>query len=362
MITLQRLALLNGFLFGLALALGAFLPEIQAFSQVPVQLVYPVALAGGVAVIAIATLAGWAGGRLEFPGASLLAWAIATALIVLLLGHLPYEGRTLAAWLDDARFWGRAIYAFDDQAQVRMLVAAFFLSLGLLIPGLIQDYRLEGVRSAFSRGRPTLRALLLLLLPLPLVAAVGYAADSNVSRPLRGPPLLVHAALTTARTYTGDLFALGRETGENYGAVAGVRELMGQAAYTLTVGDSDLGAAQTVWVVAHFDNGAWINCRVLAGQLSHCADASLPYTQGLAGALSGLGTPGCQACTVRLDPGTQAWLRDQGQRFTGPPAITRLAQYGGHVLMRAADPAGTAVVECFFTGMGVVTIDRCYIP
>jgi hypothetical protein len=356
---LVRLGLANGFLFGLALALGACLPEVLALGDRPVRLAVPLAVAGGVLVTVIASLAGWLGARFTAAFAAPLAWLAAAILITLVAGHLPYEGRTFLVWLVDRRFWGRSLYPFDEPALVRTLLAGFFIGLGLILPGLLQDYRLEGVRGALNRGRLSLRAVVLLLLPLPLAAAAGLAADGNINRPLRVAPLLVDEAITTARAYTGDLAALGRETGVNYSAVAGVLDLIGDAHYTLTLAEMDLAAAQTVIVVAHFDNGAWVNCRVLAEQLSHCYDASLPYTLGLAGALSGAGTPDCRACTIRADEATRAWLLERGRRFSGPPVFTRLAQWGSHVLMRAADPASGYALECWLEGIVAPEITSC---
>ncbi|NIV31783.1 MAG: hypothetical protein GWN58_20545, partial [Anaerolineae bacterium] len=77
-----------------------------------------------------------------------------------------------------------------------------------------------------------------------------------------------------------DLFELSLDEGINYNAIAGLQELMSED-YTLSLGQIDLGAAETVYVVADFDNGAWINCRVIMDQVALCYDASLPYMQGL---------------------------------------------------------------------------------
>ena len=356
---MARLGLINGFLFGLALALGAYLPEVVTLGQRPVEMVTPVAITGAVLVMAVATTAGWLGARFSAAYAAPLAWIVAAGLIMVIAGHMPYEGRSGLIWLADRRFWGRDLYPFDEPAQVRMLLAGFFIGLGLIIPGLLQDYRLEGVRAAFNRGRVSGRAALLLLLPLPIIAAVGLAIDGNISQPLRVAPLLVDEAIETARTYEGDLAALGRERGVNYAAVNGVLDLIGDADYVLMLGAMDLGATQAVYVVAHFDNGAWVNCRVLAGQLSHCYDASLPYSVGLAGALSGAGTSDCRACTVRVEAGTQARLLELGQRFAGEPVFTRMAQWGSHVLVRASDPGTGFAVDCWFEGIATPIVTGC---
>jgi hypothetical protein len=96
----------------------------------------------------------------------------------------------------------------------------------------------------------------------------------------------------------------------------------------------------------------------LVDQLSFCYDASLPYVRGLAGVLSGQGTPDCAPCAVTLDAATRAWLLEQGAALGTAPRITRLAQWGDQVLMRA-EGSGGAAVECFFEGMTVVTIKAC---
>jgi hypothetical protein len=103
--------------------------------------------------------------------------------------------------LIDPRFAGRVVYVFDAAAQVRLLVAGFFLALALLLLGLVQNYRLEGVRGALTRGRLSFRATLLLLLPLPLFALAGWVADDNLNRPLRVAPLLVDDASSTGRSF-----------------------------------------------------------------------------------------------------------------------------------------------------------------
>lgn len=58
------------------------------------------------------------------------------------------------------------------------------------------------------------------------------------------------------------------------------------ATYTLAVGGIDPDSAST-FIIAYFDNGTWVSCRVINDQLSFCADASPPYTSGFAGIIAG---------------------------------------------------------------------------
>ncbi|UCC65201.1 MAG: hypothetical protein JSV36_09270 [Anaerolineae bacterium] len=189
--------------------------------------------------------------------------------------------------------------------------------------------------------------------------AVGLAADNLVNSPERAAQQLVHRAIRTGRTYPGDLFELGQADGINYSAISGVRDQM-TGHYSLTVGQITLGVANAVVVVAYFDNAAWINCRVTADQLFHCYDASPPYRQGFPALLTaGETPPDCRACTVVVSEAQRAWLLAQPENVAGPPHVTRLAQWGSHVLMRAEWPANGYAAECLFHGLSPVTLECC---
>ena len=355
-----RLGWRNGLLIGLALALGAWALDAISLGPSHVRLLYPTLLLGCLVLLLLGALGGWLAALLGHALAGVVAWALAAVLMTWTIGHLPYEGRSLIAWLADRRFWGLPVFPFSDSAQIRLMMAGFFVVFLLTILGLLQDYRLEGIRSEVNAdGRLDSRAWFLLSLPLPLVLGVGLIADNLINSPLRVPPRLVHEAIRTGRTYPGDLFELSLERGVNYNAIAGVRNQM-SADYSLSIGSVDLGAANTIFVVAHFDNGAWINCRVVAGQLSFCYDASPPYQRGFPALLTTGETPeGCPSCYIGVSDGQRAWLVARGENFAGSPRVSRLAQQGSYVLMRAESPGGGYALECLFHGISPVRLERC---
>jgi hypothetical protein len=355
-----RLGLQNGLLIGLALALGVWAPDAISLSTSHVRLLYPSLLLGCLAVLLLGGLAGWLAAWLGRAFASGLIWLLVASLMAWTIGHLPYEGRNLTVWLADRRFWGLPVYTFSPPAQWRMVMAGFFVVLLLVILGLLQNYRLEGTSSEMNAdGRMGCRAWFLLLLPLPLVLGVGLIADNLVNSPLRVAPKHVHEAIRTGRTYPGDLFELSLERGVNYNAISGVRDQMSES-YSLLIGEVDLGVANTVFVVAHFDNGAWINCRVVAEQLSFCYDASPPYYQGFPSLLTTGETPeDCQLCTIKVSDEQRAWLLARSGYFAGSPRLTRLAQWGSYVLMRAESPGSDYAVECLFKGISPVRLEHC---
>lgn len=353
-----RLGLLNGVLIGLALALGAWGWNALAARGTLSPLWYGSLLLGLVVTVAVSALAGWlaaVSGKASF---SLLIWCGASLASTWVIGHLAYEGSTLLAWLLDKRFWGLPIYPYIPAALVRQVMAGFFVVLLLSALGLFQPYRLEGLSGTLTADRRlTGRAWFLLLLPLPLVLGCGIIADNLINQPLRSSVAVVDEVLRVGRAYEGDLFQLGLERGINYNAVAGIRDRM-SSDYTLSIGEIDLGAAAMVFVVVHFDNATWLNCRVVAEQLSHCWDARPPYERGLPALLSGRTIEDCLECTVVPDEAARISLAAQTP-FNQLPEARRLAQQGSYVWMRVESPTGDQVVDCLLRGISPVRLVKC---
>ncbi|MGQ9840779.1 MAG: hypothetical protein ACUVR4_09705 [Anaerolineae bacterium] len=354
-----RLGLLNGGLIGIALAVGALGPSAWATGGSLMLSWYATLLAGVIIVVLLAGLAGWLAAIAHKVFWALVLWVAAGLGITVVLGHLLYEGSTLVAWFLDRRFWGFPLYVFSPAALARQVMAGFFIVLVLAIGGLLQPYRLEGIVGASAaNGRLTGPAWFRLLLPLPLLFGVGLITDNLVYQPLRRAVVLVDQAIRTVRTYEGDLFALSIAREINYNALAGVRDLLSPA-YTLRIGEIELGAANTVFVVAHFQEGAWINCRVIADQLSSCWDASAAYLRGLPALLAGQTVKGCPECNVVVDPAAQASLAALSGHFESPPEVRRLAQQGSYVWLRAESAAGDRVADCLLRGITPVRLVEC---
>jgi hypothetical protein len=356
----RKLGLRNGLLIGLALALGALAPRAITLGWAHVQGMYPALLLGLLALLLLGGLAGWLSTWRSSALWGALLWLLASAAMTWTLGHLPYEGQSLAAWLGERAFWGLPVYAFSAAAQARLLMAGFFIVLCLTILGLLQNYRLEGIASETDvDGGLTGRSWFLLLLPLPLVIGAGLAADNIVGSSERVAQQLVHEAIRTGRTYEGDLFELSLKQGVNYNAIAGVRDQM-SARYALSTGEIALSAASSVVIVANFDNGAWINCQVTADQLFHCYDASPPYLQGFPALLTKGETPeGCRECAIKVAEPQRDWLLARSDLWGGSPHVTRLAQRGSYVLMQAQSPQTGYGIRCLFHGIRPVTLSQC---
>src|SRR6185369_836086 len=100
----RRLGALAGGLIGLALALGLWGPDIAALAQYPFAQQVPLWIVGWLIVVGLGILAGWLAAHVSHSLAAGGLWLAAAVLALLLAGHLPFEGRTLLAWLADSRF------------------------------------------------------------------------------------------------------------------------------------------------------------------------------------------------------------------------------------------------------------------
>jgi hypothetical protein len=353
-----RLGLFNGALIGLALAAGAWGGQAITLLRLPLHMP---ALLLPLATLALMLLGAVAGGLSAVGNRSwvgALLWALAGYGMIGIIGHTPYELQSRLIGLLDPRFAGLAIYPYNPAAQARLFVAGFFTFIVLVVLGLLQDYRLDGILGELEpSGRLRPRGWFLLVAPLPVVVAVGLIADHNVQRPWRMAPAMVNEAVRMGRTYPGDLFDLSRETGFNYNAVKGLTQAMSDR-YVLHIAELE---AHAVEVTARFDNGYAINCRVLLDppQLSFCYPADKPYREGLALLLAGESPQQCMGCFVRTTAEWEAWLAAQGRRLGAAPTFTLQEQWGSHVLVRVSAAEGTAAIACLFGGVNPVRLLRC---
>ena len=355
----QKPSLINGLLIGLAIALGAWGLKAFQLAELPVLLKYPSLILSGVLMIGLGGLAGWITGRFEKTWGIILVWVATAVLATLIIIYQPYYGRTVVVWLADSRFWGLPIYPYLEAFTVAQLFVGFFIILLLGLLALLQNYRLEEISSETnSNGRLTARAWVLLLAPLLFVIGTGWLTQDFVGDSSTIAVQVVDKAIQRGRTYEGDLFELGLREGIAYGAIRGVREQM-SANYALKVANID-PALSTIVVAAHFDNGAWINCRVINYQLSYCYDAALPYTVSLNTTISGaVQDDSCPNCDVIISKEWQSWLNARKESFGESPQISRLEQWGGYVLMRIEAQSGNASAECWFEGINTKQLTHC---
>lgn len=352
-----KLGLINGLLIGLALALGVWGLQVVNLAGVPVPLQYPSILVGTLFLAAICAVTGWITGRFEQIIIVFLLWLVAGMLATLLIAYQPTIGRTLTVWVADSRFRSLPIYPSQIVSLTAPILAGFFIFMAFGFLALLQNYRLETIAvEVDENGRLQRRGWFLLLLPLPILIVAGAITAALFNDPGTQALQLVHRAIPVVVNSEGDLFAQGLEDGLNYSAFNSVRDQL-TTDYVLRLGEIDPLNSIT-YVVVHFDQGAWVTCRILNESLSFCYDAASPYTIGLASLITGEELPDpCPGCLPRIDEELQSWLTSQGDNFNGPPQIRREAQWGRYVLMRAESKE--YAIECWFNGFSPVQLESC---
>ncbi len=356
-----RLGLLNGLLIGLAISAGAWGWEVVTLSELPVTSPYPRLLLGGGLVIIICSVAGWLTTRLGSGGRAVIGWLVAATLSLRVMAFVPYQGRSLFTGLIDGRFVGLPVYIrpAGELPLWMVMYGGFFALLLLVLLALLQEYRLDGIhRERRKNGRLSFQSWFRLLLPLPVIAITAAFANQSIGDASWRDLQLVAWGIEGSRTAQTDLFDLSRQEGLNYNAFRGLQTQL-TADYVLDIGETDTTNG-TTFVVAHFDNGAWITCRVVYGQLSYCYDASPPYTVGLRGLITGEepAEETCRGCVPRISAEWLNWLEVNRGRF-GNPTLSFVAQQGAYVLVQVTSEDGAYEVLCRLYGVQAVRFQGC---
>lgn len=355
----RKVGLLNGVLIGLALALGSWGLESFSLLRLPVPLAHGSIFMGMLTLILLCGLAGWLTSKLGWIWLTVGFWTIVGVIASLIIGYQPTIGRSSIIWLLDRRFWGVPVYPYEVANYWGIILGGLFIILVLIVLAILQGTRLDSAQRELKENNGmSKRTWWILLFPLPVVAIAGWATASMLLNPAATAADVVYDAIETTRGYEGDLFELGLELGANYAAVRPIQDRLTEN-YTLKIGQMD-AASSMAFVLADFDNGSWISCRIISDQLSFCYDATPPYTIGLASLISGEPVPeDCRGCLPRAEDNTLEWLAQQGSALGDSPQITRLAHWGSYVLMRVESEAGDQAIECWFDGMSPVHLESC---
>ena len=356
----RRLGLLNGMLIGLALGLGAWGVEALQLARLPAPLNLTTLLLGLLGVVALCGFVGWLTARIANNIVSVVLWVATTIVTMLLMGYLPYQGRSFVVWLADTRFWGRPVFPYTlGGSSAGLILGGLLIMLTLGGLGLLQGYRLERLVADSGRGRRLgPRTWLALLLPMPLVFLASLVTQSMMSNPSAVAAELTYQAIEVARHYAGDLNDLKDSGGPNVSALRGVHDRLGPD-YTLGIVETN-PLNSTVIVSADFSSGEWVYCRVVNDQLSYCFAAEPIHTVGLRSLITGEPLPeDCRGCALRTTDEAAAWLAEHQGQFGASPEVTRLAQWGNHVLMQVKAESGLTA-ECWIEGAGPTRLTSCH--
>ncbi|MCA9920105.1 MAG: hypothetical protein KC445_19240 [Anaerolineales bacterium] len=360
----RRLGLVYGFLMGLAIAVGFWLPKMLVMSRLPVWFPYGGAIVSGLAVLLLGSLAGWLSSALRRPLFSLLIWLGTAVLICVSLGVLPPVGQNWAVWLADDRFAGLKVVQSPDHLFWWSFVIAGFVMVSVLpLMSILQNTNLVSVHQEVVYGRRLNRQIVFrLLLPTLLAGFLGALFPDLTTSAPRGAVLITDQAIQRVRDYDGELFELSLDTGFNYNALDSVRGQL-DGPYTLLVNEV-VDEWSSAIITAHFDSGAWVNCRVNITQedatyFSFCFDAGIPFTDGMNHLVyANVPEDSCRRCEVTADATWRTWLQERAGLFDQPPVWERVAQYGRFVIIQATT-ANNGSITCQLEGSEVVTLTSC---
>lgn len=356
--TYRRLGALNGLLIGLALGLGAWGIETLRVARLPFPLAVPSYLVGIVAITALGALVGWLSARIARTWLTVLLWLAAGVLISLIIGYLPFYGRTLMVWLADPRFFGRPVYPNTlGGSDLGLVLSGLAIIILLAALGLLQGNRLDNLTSEVQHtGALKGRAWWSLLWPLPIFFLAALATANAMVDPAATAGVLTHHAILRAQSFEGDLRDLPAEAGISYLALRPVHDRLG-GPFTLGVVDVNL-ASSIVTVAANFDSGQWIHCSVINDQLNFCYDATPVYVDGLRGLITGEAPPAdCHSCNLTATDEAAAWLAERAAAFDPQPVVAREAQWGNVTLMTITGDSLAA--ECWVEGVAPPVVTSC---
>jgi len=354
----RRLGLLNGLLIGLALGLGAWGLEMVRVARLPLLLAVPALLVGVLFAILLGGFVGWLSARIANTVVTVVLWLAAGVAAMLALGYAPFLGRSAVVWLTDPRFFGRQVFPSTLGGTISgLLLGGVLIYLVLGVLGLLQNHRLEGLVQEMRGGwLPSGRAWLALLLPLPIVFLIAMATNSVISNPAALAAQITNGAILRAQTIEGDLRDVPNVGNTGLLSLRPVQDRI-DGPFTLSIADVD-ASTSTVVIAVTFDNGAWINCRVINDQLTFCYDAAPPFTTGLLSLVTGQPLPEeCRGCILNTTDEAGAWLAEHRAAFGPQPSVERLAQWGNTTLMRVTGDAITA--ECWIVGVEPAVLMEC---
>ena len=192
-----------GILYGAFVALGFTLmllgPDAVALHQAFVHLWWGKLVLGLALILPLGMFFGWLAASARWPGISMLVWISGIALLVLVIGHLPFDGLSWLSSLTDPYPSAQPMYPFSiPSAAVTGISMVIGAGAGLFV-GLLGSLALNIAWELSTRShRLSIRSILILLLGLLPIVPLVPVVDNYIEAALRQAWVETQATVQTA--------------------------------------------------------------------------------------------------------------------------------------------------------------------
>jgi hypothetical protein len=311
-------------------------------------------------VLLVCALAGWLGALSSNGIIAVTVWAVTGAILGVISGHVPFEGRNLAVWLLEPRLWGEEIYAYNNSAAVRTtLIVIINIAFGFFI-GFVESL---AVQWAWDRKKPVGRlslgswftlcvAVLMAILPALII-------NGLMNQPLRTSQVAVGEILNAISH--GDI---DESMGPSYRSLKPYLEYLtpNYRTYFVTFG-SETGTWYSAYVDIAFDNGLVLRCAASGNSVLYCENFNarlLGWVDDLVRSGMYAERPWEEAKVKRLsvDDTVIAWLSAHSEQFSEDYTVMRDGQEGGWVFITVEFDTGFRM-SCRLRQAAPTIIDQC---
>ncbi len=350
---MRQAGLLYGAIFAIGFAFALWGPDAIALQQAFVYLWWGKFAIGFVLILPVCLFAGWLSGSVSQSAVGIGLWIVACPIIILIAGHVPYDGVSWLASLNDPYPTAQVMYPFTaPTAAITGLCMLMGAGIGLFM-GLISLFAIGRAWDRSTRSnRLSLRSILMLGLSLIPIVPLAPIVDYYIDAPRRFALVDVQTVIDLALDPRVNLDSL---------RMPFLKNLRGDlsANYSL-MWVSSTADEQMSNIDVQFDNGLLLRCDYNFGNVSLCTRLNQNLNEWMTELMT-TGHLSCKGCSVRTDRVTRRWLAATLPTLNGSASllsVSLLKHQSGWVYERAVFDNGQ-LIDCRFSGDSPIIVDLC---
>ena len=346
---MRRYGLLAGLCAGLGFSLALWANQAFSLWRVSSEYPWPLTITGVLLSLFVCGLAGWLAARLDHAFYAVLIWLGVGVFEGWLAIRLNYYLINQFAELLHPELEGLTIYPFELYARLFLGVVLVIIGILSALAGIFQIYLVENAINAGS----IVGGITALVLNIVIFAAVGFAADYIVQRPLREPVMGVASMIRLAEQNRERPLSLTTASEMHLRALKPLGEQIFQP-YKLYMGAYDPNSIMSSSVHLKLQDG-WATCHLFEGSLNFCELSEKAYLQKLDCWLDG--NPDYY-CRVKIPEESKAVLEAAKARIGGASSLEIMEQRGDAVLIDVGSQEG-GQYRCILRLRGDLVLESC---